>query len=205
MGKSEWDKAQIREWGYWGCRVDGRDKKTFYMKQSRDWYHQRLYLDFIAETIGFEHPGKTLMEVGIGPCGVLPYLSAGIKIGIEPLAKKFEKTLGPYWDRYGITVYDNPFERLDTKEFDIDIVFSFNVIDHSISPPEFLRKIKEIGPSDIVMQIPLRTVSTELHPSIVKEEMLDIFNNYAVPVRRVIKSRTPDVEKDLWIWMRSSL
>jgi hypothetical protein len=202
--RERWYLAQEREWGFWGCRVDGRDDRTFPMKECRDWWHQRRFLDFIAKTVGFEHPNRVLAEIGVGACGVLPYLTAGDKIGVEPLKEQFEQNLGTYQDRYGLEVWGQPFEDVDDDAWrGVWVLFSFNVLDHVIEPTAVLRKIlDELAPRHIVMQTDLRSEPTELHPSTVDRSMFDIFDEaYDTGLEEMTEALDDIPDPGLWRWM----
>jgi ubiquinone/menaquinone biosynthesis C-methylase UbiE len=133
MTNERWERAQIAEKKFWIST-----KKSWSTQNQTQYWRSTLDHGFSLDYDFFL--GKSVLEVGCGPVGIVFELgNAKSRIGLEPMdlddfvndEKKsiVKKGLGeeiPFPDNY------------------FDIVISFNALDHSVSPPKVVQEIHRV-------------------------------------------------------------
>jgi len=137
MPKTEhrWQEAQeaeIAAWRRWHAL------RPEYKTQLADYWH--WYLERIARYVSFT-PQHRVLDIGCGPDGIINYIPAGRRFGLDPLMEiylsMFEMNPAVVW-RAGT------MERLPFESGSFDVVITTNTLDHTHEPREGLKEIHRI-------------------------------------------------------------
>jgi ubiquinone/menaquinone biosynthesis C-methylase UbiE len=138
--ETKWDDSQKAEIAFW---ERGKQNCVYFSRQF--WEHEiENYLGYIK----FEDfESKSVLEIGCGPRGMIHYIDAEYKVGIDPLIQEYEK-LGILEDG-NVKHVTGVGEKLDFADETFDIIICFNVLDHSQIPSkacsEMYRVLKRNG------------------------------------------------------------
>jgi ubiquinone/menaquinone biosynthesis C-methylase UbiE len=134
MTKSRWEKAQVAE-------------KKFWIKTKSYWANQNpthYWSGILSHGFNIDYQffnGKSVLEVGCGPSGVIFELdNARTRIGLEPMdignliSDEKKKSIVKRGVGEAIPYPDNSF----------DVVISFNALDHSVDPPKVISEIHRV-------------------------------------------------------------
>ena len=127
-----WLSARESEKKFWA----NKDVKA--LKSKSDW--ERYLTDNFGLNFDFFN-GKSVLEVGCGPYGMIHFIDSKISAGIDPIsyetAWKSEKIIN-----VGHIIATG--EYLPFKDGAFDVCICFNVIDHSINPKVAISEINRI-------------------------------------------------------------
>lgn len=126
-----WEEAQLRELGFWRWVAfngyESQRPKDFIKHQ------KKFMLKSFSKTNWDQREFKrgVIVEIGCGPLGMLEFLNAKTRIGIDPLNRYYSMLFGKL--RSKRTIY---IETLGEFPEDIraDLAICFNVIDHTDNP-----------------------------------------------------------------------
>jgi ubiquinone/menaquinone biosynthesis C-methylase UbiE len=83
--------------------------------------------------------GKYVLEIGCGPKGMIHYIPAKQKLGIDPLIEEYKK-IGILEDG-DVEHFTGVGESLDFPDDTFDMLICFNVLDHSKEPSKVCREM----------------------------------------------------------------
>jgi SAM-dependent methyltransferase len=138
--EAKWSNSQKAEIKFWKQREekDGHVLRQYWEKELEN-YPDNILADNFKE--------KDVLEVGCGPKGMIHYITARRKVGVDPLIEEYQK-LGILEDG-DVKHVTGVGEKLDFPDEDFDIVICFNVLDHSMEPlkvcQEMYRVLKKSG------------------------------------------------------------
>lgn len=154
---------------------------------------------------------QAILDVGCGPVGIVYFLEARRRVGLDPLAAHYAQWNGYWGKRAELIQADAASMPLADESF--DSVFCTNVLDHTFNPSGVLREINRIlkPGGRLVLHVdldsPLRklhkvvkSISGVLHPqSLTYDWLLKQLQNYFEIVK---VHRDPMVFKPKWSQIR---
>ncbi|MFX1486631.1 MAG: methyltransferase domain-containing protein [Promethearchaeota archaeon] len=154
--------SNIEKW-----KIAAEAEKEFWFQEDvkaiKTGIHWRKFLkDNFQIDFGF-FGGKSVMEVGCGPYGIIHFIDPirpPLKIGIDPL--DFCKI----WERFKIKTPHimAAGEKLPFRDQSIDIVICFNVLDHVIFPKKVVAEISRVLKKNGRLLLWLHTVKSFIKP-----------------------------------------
>ena len=161
--KSRWLSAQTEEAKFWeGISKTGYNNQDPAMfiedSQKRDMLSALNFLD-IPNTYWLD---KTVIEFGPGPAGVIEYIDAKEKIGIEPLYLEYFKMF-PHLKFSKVKYF--PIAAEETEQVPsqcADLVICYNMLDHVIEPSKVLHQIKRVIKSDGILLFQINVYDSDL-------------------------------------------
>ena len=129
--EGRWKRAQKYELDFW--------------KRNEDLLPERggkppKHLDFVED--GEALADKRVLEIGCGPMGVIYYLSAKERVGLDPLARDYMNAFG--FDARGVSLLSSMGEHLPFADHTFDVVVIGNVLDHVYQPDRTLNEARRI-------------------------------------------------------------
>lgn len=138
-----------------------------------------------------------ILEIGTGPLwGLLPYLRAKRKFGVDPLYPAYYALGDVLEDRNGILQIDEPFEHWDTNET-FDAIFTVNALDHGEMGfyllPKIWRMLRPGGLFYMHAHLRPKDLLNLVHDHALTEEQFDKHLSYTdlIEVKRAV------LEKDI--------
>lgn len=172
MHYMRWKRAQRHEVEFWkGIRLNGYEGRSFEEWKVLNEKNKLAVLTRLALPLSFYHD-KVVVEIGCGPRGVISFLQAKDRIGIEPACNEYRKYFGELMDsdiRYVACGAENI--PLPTKH--ADVIFCWNCLDHTKDPRKVLAEARRILKAtgwmsfQVSLGVPVRQQShshRELHP-----------------------------------------
>ena len=144
-----WNKAQKEEFKFWeGISQTGYNNLTpenFISEgQKKDMLSALEFTDMPLEF----WKDKTIVEFGPGPAGIIEYVDAKLKIGVEPLYYEYLKVY-PHLKTSNVKYLTQAAERTEDISNNIaDLVICYNMLDHVIEPNLVLQNIRRILKQD---------------------------------------------------------
>ena len=134
MTRGRWNRAQIAE-------------KKFWLLTQKRWSVQnptRYWQGILAHgfNLNFEFfEGKSVLEVGCGPTGIIFELSnTRSRVGLEPM--DLEDLISDRTKR--LIVRKGMGEKIPFEDYSFDVVVSFNALDHSANPAKVVQEIHRV-------------------------------------------------------------
>jgi len=87
--------------------------------------------------------GKDVLEVGCGPTGLVYFIDASRRVGVDPAAQSFESANG-HWGA-PIELINAPAESLPFEDAIFDAVICVNVLDHTRDPEAIINEIGRVS------------------------------------------------------------
>ena len=143
--KRAWKRAQNQEFSWWrGIASNGyKDNKPeqFVSEFQKSWMIEQInYLDKPLEY----WKDKTIVEFGPGPAGLVEYVEAKRKYGVEPLIEKY-KSVFPHLKNSSVEYISSPAENCDSIPSNVaDLSICFNVLDHTFAPEKVLKQLLRV-------------------------------------------------------------
>jgi len=149
----------------------------------------------IGEFVSASLP-RQILEIGTGPhWGLLPFIEADLKFGVDPLYPAYE-AVGILEERNGIRRVDEPFEHWDTDQ-QFDLILTTNALDHGEMGfyllPKIWRMLKPGGRFYLHVHLRPEELKNLLHDHPLTEEQLDKHLGYT----DLIQERRELLDKDL--------
>jgi ubiquinone/menaquinone biosynthesis C-methylase UbiE len=126
-----WKKAQKAERKFWGVRESYSNENL-----------ERLWGKMIYDGLNLDYQffvNKDVLEIGCGPNGIIYYLNAKSKIGLEPMAMN---DLIQDWKKS--ILRNGTGENLPFEDNSFDVAIIFNVLDHCLDPAKVLTEIYRV-------------------------------------------------------------
>lgn len=175
------EEAQIHELDYWQNVLATPEQRAEFLR-TLDYGTEGFYLPWLVKWIGVWRPEDIGVEIGMGPCGLMPWMRLRTAVGIDPLADAYE-ALGIDYFAIGYNVIltgtaeDASRTLRSYHGFDperIDVILCCNMLDHTSTPLEAIAGIAALGHkgTDAFLAYDLRTVGTDLHPSLLPDGMV---------------------------------
>ena len=133
--ETEWTTSQKAEVDFW--KYDAQ-RHTHFSKQ----YWEKELENYLGHVQFDDFAQKRVLEVGCGPKGMIHYITAGQKVGVDPLIEEYQK-VGILEDGK-VPHVTGIGEKLDFPEEDFDIIICFNVLDHSKEPLKVCREMYRV-------------------------------------------------------------
>lgn len=156
--KKQWLAAQKGESEWWAgvasTGYDGQSTEEFVNDGQRKWLLSQL--EFLGKPLDSWSEG-TVVEFGPGPAGMVEYLEAELKIGVEPLFEDYKKKF-PHLANSDVEYFACPAEEADYIPSNCaDLVICFNVIDHTINPQKVAKQMARVAKdeADLLFQVNL--------------------------------------------------
>lgn len=130
-----WKKRQnTDEISYWFEWVPKNRPEQY---NNKDKFHFEINKNMFTNlNLNFE--GGRVLDVGCGPFGMLPYVKARAKIGIEPLVEEFNRK-GAYEN--DVVILKTIAENIPLPSEFVDAVYCMNALDHFHKPYKALDEI----------------------------------------------------------------
>jgi len=130
-----WKKAQIREEKFYRKIEESIEDLNLYKLTLREiWNVFALNLKAMQN--------KKILEIGCGSGGIIHYIESNIRIGIDPLCRKYRDIY--IKNKIKIPHIAGVGENLPFKNESFDIIISINVLDHTLRPRETIRETRRI-------------------------------------------------------------
>lgn len=133
--EAKWDGSQRAEIDFW---KQGEQKHGHFSKQ----YWDRELENYLGHIQLDDFVHKSVLEVGCGPKGMIHYIAAKQKVGIDPLIENYKK-LGILEDG-DVKHLTGVGEELDFPNETFDIIICFNVLDHSKEPSKVCHEMSRV-------------------------------------------------------------
>jgi SAM-dependent methyltransferase len=135
---SPWEEAQLRELGFWRWVAfegyNGKKPRAFFKHQKRFMLNSYSRTNWKIN----EFEAGTILELGCGPLGMLEFLKAKVKVGVDPLNSYYSLLFLKL--RRSNVHYLEDLEELDVS-MKADLIICFNVIDHTANPGYYIDKL----------------------------------------------------------------
>ena len=140
-----------------------------------------------------DFPGGTAVDIGCGPLGgILPYVNAKYKIGIDPLMHEYGKL---YSDSTDIILLASMAEKIHLVSATADACYCINVLDHTSKPYQALAEIFRILKPGGYLAFCVDIGGTKKHP--VKIYKNDLDNFFAKHIFKITE-KACSTEKSTW-------
>jgi SAM-dependent methyltransferase len=219
--KRAWRIAQQKEFIWWdGVSKDGyaqQNPSDFISIGQKAWMLKQLkYLDRPLDY----WEDKIVVEFGPGPAGIVEYLSAKRKFGVEPLYQDYYHSFPHLRDSDVVYLSQAAEETLSLESELADLSICFNVIDHVYSPKKVIKNIFRVTKpgADLLFQVNVfdskaeakgkTGLHAELHPhSFTEESAIRLLESQGFELikKRISKDTNPEGEKFLLIHLRRPL
>lgn len=167
--------AELNHW----TRSIGTPADRDYMLRQLDWQHFAYPIGFIAKNIGVYRPGDRALELGCGPCGLLPWIKGlSLVVGLDPLADRYRY----FGIQYALLGYQRVVncgieEAADKVPFSLrifDLLLCFNVLDHIPVPLGAVNAIAPMGHAgtDMYLGYDVRKKGTVMHPGVIDQKAM---------------------------------
>ena len=130
-----WNGSQKAELEFW---EQGAHKYGHFSRQ----YWDKELDNYLGHVGPDDFKGQRVLEIGCGPKGMIHYIDAAEKVGVEPLVAQYER-LGILEDG-GVEHVEGVGENLEFPDGAFDRVICFNVLDHSRDPSTVCREIHRV-------------------------------------------------------------
>jgi len=188
---NKWSSAQIEEAKFW----EGISKTGYNNQSPEDFIKDTQKKDMLAALSRICHPinywlDKTVIEFGPGPAGIIEYIDAKNKIGIEPLYHEYLEMF-PHLKKSKVKYYNVPAE--DTEFLNpqsADLAICYNMLDHVMDPVKILNNIFKVLKCDAPLLFQINVydseqeinnksgVHAELHPhSFTRDSIVELLNH----------------------------
>lgn len=135
-----WAQAQDYEREWWGdcSNTFGEElKQLIYAEKMGLKFHEAGGVPFIIDL-----EGKTVIDIGGGPVSLLLKAINGTRIVIDPC--KYPDWVKQRYKECGIKYYGYPGEEVPDGMFvNVDMVFCYNVLQHTKDPEKIIKKAKQ--------------------------------------------------------------
>ena len=165
----QWQKTQINhELDYWNnkykqSKLDGLNLRENYFFFTSNRF-EKLKLDFADSTV---------VDIGCGPDGgLLPFVKARLKIGIDALANEYVKS---YPIRNDILMIPSMAENIPLLSESIGACYCINALDHVMRPYKVLDEIYRVLKKGGYFAFAVDVGGTKAHPVKIYEKDLNIF------------------------------
>jgi len=180
VAKSKWQKFQINhELGFWlnykksgSSNNAGTNSIDERKNQLTNRFNTKVHTNFDE---------KIVLDVGCGPFGgFLPHVNAKTKIGIEPLAREFQKLYPVDPDIITISAMAEDIPLLSES---VDACYCINMLDHTMKPYEAMEEIYRILKPGGYLAFAVDVGGAKQHPvKIYKKDLDAFFNNHRFDV-----------------------
>lgn len=166
-----WRRAQAYEREFWAPVLTPR-----YVRHINEWgdlVNDGRHLDIVAPWV--RRPFDTGVDLGCGPCGLLPFVDVRRRVGIDPLVDWFERKgidyakvgyataiAGRMEDAYDLLV------RNGVEPEGVNLICCCNALDHVADLGAALDGLCYLGASgtEAIIAYDVRHTATALHPSL---------------------------------------
>ena len=181
-----WKRAQRHEVEFWrGIRNCGYEGKSFEEWKILNEKNKLAVLERLGLPPSFYHD-KVVVEIGCGPRGVIAFLQAKERIGIEPAINEYRKYFGDLMDP-AIRFLACGAESIPLPDRYADVIFCWNCLDHTKDPKQVLGEARRVlrlsglMSFQVSLGVPSHQQSAahqELHPWTFEEaELLSLLRN----------------------------
>ena len=134
MFSERWNRAQVAEKKFWLSTKD-----SWSIQNPTRYWHGILAHGFNLDYDFFS--GKSVLEVGCGPSGVIFSLdNAKSRVGLEPM--NLDGLVND--DKKKSIIKKGVGEEIPFENDSLDTVISFNALDHSVNPVQVIREIHRV-------------------------------------------------------------
>ncbi len=128
---SGWNKSQQAEVVFWENFTSIRDhfSEKYWQKELDNCQGHIRFKDF---------EGKSILEVGCGPKGMIHYVPGAKKVGVDPLIEEYRRL--HISEDGNVKHITGVGECLGFEDGSFDIVVCFNVLDHSEIPQKVIKE-----------------------------------------------------------------
>lgn len=151
LERIDWDTL---EWQ----RTHSRERRT------SEWNRHLARLGLSLDSFG----GREVLDVGCGPTGLVYFLDATRRVGLDALADQYEQWNGHWGDPIELVHSDAEEMPFGTASF--DAVFCVNCLDHTRNPTQVLRELARVARPGAVLVLhvdidsPLRRLHKRVRP-----------------------------------------
>lgn len=136
----------MTEFNYWKRSQEA--EKAFWNKErytrshfSKDYWESELK-NYCGKIKMDDFAGKDVLEIGCGPKGMIHFISAKKKVGLDPLIEKYKEL--DILEDGDVTHMVGVGEKIELADKVFDVVICFNVLDHSRIPEDVLKEIYRV-------------------------------------------------------------
>ena len=134
MFSERWNRAQVAEKKFWLSTKD-----SWSIQNPTRYWHGILAHGFNLDYNFFS--GKSVLEVGCGPSGVIFSLdNAKSRVGLEPM--NLDGLVND--EKKKLIIKKGVGEEIPFENDSFDTVISFNALDHSVNPVQVIREIHRV-------------------------------------------------------------
>jgi ubiquinone/menaquinone biosynthesis C-methylase UbiE len=129
-----WADAQKAERQFW----EHSDWQSFPPERRRSEWTRHLG----SLGLGLEFRDQAVLDVGCGPTGVVYFVKARRRVGLDPLGATYEKWNGMFGDP--IELVESKAETMPLADGEFDTVFCINCVDHSQQPEQIIAECARV-------------------------------------------------------------
>ncbi len=127
--QERWQEAQASERSYW---ENTSWQQTPAEQRRSEWSRHLGSLDLTLD----EFAGQSILDIGCGPAGVVNFVTADRRVGVDPLASTYSQWNGFFGDP--VELVDSQAESMPFGDDSFDTLFCINCIDHTQQPGAIL-------------------------------------------------------------------
>jgi SAM-dependent methyltransferase len=147
------------EWAYWSSL---KWQETPYEARLSEWKRHLAELDLPFDSFR----EQSILDVGCGPVGVVFFLDARKRVGLDPLAGQYARWNG-YWGKQAELIQADG-ESMPLSSDSFDSVFCINVLDHTFNPSGVLNEMHRVlkPGGRVVLHVDLDSPLRKLHKAL---------------------------------------